>query len=251
MDKAGLLVIDKLTSLGLDEKEAKLYLAALELGQATVRQLSDAADIGRTNAYDIIGRLEQRGLLSHVDDGAAGRRLVVPTDPQRLIERWDEQRRRLDGLVPELRAMYRGNASQARVRYFDGAEGILSVLYSTLHSKGPLVGILSMTDLLSGPGKDAMDDYIAERIRRGLDLRVIRSRQKEIDPIWPTEPADRRELRYAPDEQVFTMTMFIADDSVAVLSSRRETFGMIIESAEYAELQRNLFEVLWRSSTPA
>lgn len=61
-----------------------------------MRQLADAADIGRTNAYDILGRLESRGLVAHVDDGATGRKLVVPTDPQRLVERWEEQRRRLD-----------------------------------------------------------------------------------------------------------------------------------------------------------
>lgn len=243
-------MIEELASLGLEEKEARLYLAALELGEATVRQLADAADIGRTNAYDILGRLERNGLISHVDEGASGRRLVVPTDPQRLVERWEEQRRRLDSLVPRLRAMHRGNASQTRVRYFDGVEGILSVLYSTLRSNGPLQGILSMADLLTVPGEPAMADYIAERIRRGLELRVVRSRVKEVDPVWPTDPASLRELRYAPDDQVFTMTMFIGDDSVAVLSSRRETFGMVIESAEYAALQRNLFEVLWSVSSP-
>jgi HTH-type transcriptional regulator, sugar sensing transcriptional regulator len=243
-------MIDELAALGLDEKEARLYLAALELGESTVRKLADAAGVGRTNAYDILERLERRGLVSHLDEGTAGRRLILATDPQRLVERWEEQRRKLDSLVPSLRAMHQGSAVNARVRYYEGVEGILSVLYSTLRSSGPLAGILSMKDLLVVPGRAAMADYIAERVKQGLHLRVIRSQQKEVVPVWPTDPDELRELRYAPDDRVFTMTMFISDDSVAVLSSRRESFGMTIESAEYAELQRNMFEVLWGASTP-
>jgi hypothetical protein len=33
-----------------------------------------------------------------------------------------------------------------------------------------------------------------------------------------------------------------------MLSSTRENFALVIESAEYAEMQRNLFEVLWSAS---
>jgi HTH-type transcriptional regulator, sugar sensing transcriptional regulator len=35
------------------------------------------------------------------------------------------------------------------------------------------------------------------------------------------------------------------------LSSARETFAMVIESQEYAEMQRNFFEVLWSVSADA
>ena len=38
-------------------------------------------------------------------------------------------------------------------------------------------------------------------------LRVVRSREKEAGPdIWPSSAADLRELRWAPDGAVFTMT---------------------------------------------
>ena len=48
------------------------------------------------------------------------------------------------------------------------------------------------------------------------------------------------------------MTMIIGQDEVAVMSSRRENFAMMIESAEYAQMQAHLFEVLWSvsSTTP-
>lgn len=45
------------------------------------------------------------------------------------------------------------------------------------------------------------------------------------------------------------MTMLIGSDSVAVISSRRENFAMMIDSREYAEPQSGLFDSLWSAST--
>ncbi|MGH3386480.1 MAG: hypothetical protein ACRDO1_18015 [Nocardioidaceae bacterium] len=45
------------------------------------------------------------------------------------------------------------------------------------------------------------------------------------------------------------MTTIIGQDEVAVMSSRRENFAMMIESAEYAQMQTHLFEVLWATSS--
>lgn len=244
------MLFDRLRELGLDDKQARFYLAVLEIGEATVRQAADAAGVSRTNAYDILGRLTRRGLLSQIEVGPAHRTVVVATDPQRLIEEWEERGRRLETVVPELRALHRKTGVRPRVRYYAGAEGIRTVLYETLRLPSPLLGILSMSDLMAVPGEAVMHDYVASRVERGRYLRVIRSREKETEDLWPTDPAALRDTRFAPPGRVFTMTMILGGDTVAVISSRRENFALTTESPEYAELHRNLFEVLWDASTP-
>jgi hypothetical protein len=108
-----------------------------------------------------------------------------------------------------------------------------------------------MRDLLEVPGKGEMEKYIAQRIARGIQLRVVRSREKEAGrAIWPTSATELRELRYAPDGAVFTMTTWTYDEKVSIISSRREHFDMIIESPEFSALMTNLFAVLWNASTP-
>jgi hypothetical protein len=57
--------------------------------------------------------------------------------------------------------------------------------------------------------------------------------------------------RYAPPDYLFTMTMIIGKNAVAVMSSSREAFAMMIDSREYAQTQASLFELLWAASTPA
>lgn len=244
---------EQLTRLGFDEKEARFYLAALELGQAPVRVVAEKAGISRTNAYDVLARLRQKGAVSQVERGATRRRRfdVAAEEPGRLLRSLDEQRHVLESILPELRSIYNRSSVKPRVRFYEGLEGIRTVLYDTLTCRSKLLlGILSMRDLLDVPGRREMEEYIRARIRAGVFLRVLRSREKDVGNIWPTSPAELRELRYTPPGLVFTMTTWIYDEKVAIISSRRENFGMTIESEEFAAMQANLFSVLWAASEP-
>jgi sugar-specific transcriptional regulator TrmB len=240
---------DKLAALGLDEKEQRFYLATLQLGSAPVTAIAERAGVTRTNGYDLLARLERRGLVAQV--ASKGVRHVVAEDPVVFISNWERTRTLLDDLVPELKSLFNASDLKPRIRFHEGSDGIWKALWETLDCRsGPLLGILSMSELLDVPGAAAMAQYIAERKRRGLELRVLRSIRRETENIWPTSDEDLRELRYAPPSVDLGMTMYIHDDKVTYLSSKRENYGMVIESRELAALNRSLFGGLWTISRP-
>lgn len=240
-----------LAQIGLHETEARFYLAALELGQATVRDIAAKAGISRTNAYDVFSRLLQQRLVTQVGAAASRTMLVAAEPPDQLTELLDARRRRLETLLPELRSLHNRAGGKPRVRYYQGPEGIKIVLNDTLTASDKmLLGILSMRDLFEVPGRDWMDDLVRRRIEAGVFLRVIRSPVKDIANVWPQSATDLREVRFTSPDFVFTMTSYIYDNKVAIISSRRENFGMTIESEEFAMMQRNLFEVFWASCPP-
>lgn len=242
---------DALGRIGISGKRARLYLAALELGEAPVPTVAAKAGITRTTAYDILGRLQREGLVSRVDKD--GRTHIAAEDPARLLGVLEDRRRRVEDMLPELRALHSRSTVRPRIRFYEGREGIATVLYDTLRCRGKqLDGILSMSDLFQLPGRPEMEQYVAARIAAGVRLRVVRSREKDVGPdVWPSRAGDLRELRYAPEGAVFTMTTWAYDDKVSIIASRREGFGMIVESAEFAEMQKHLFAALWLASTPA
>ncbi|MDX2969729.1 helix-turn-helix domain-containing protein [Kribbella solani] len=250
-------MLERLVEVGLDPREAQFYLAVLDAGRMTIADAARSARTSRTNGYDLAKRLRERGLISMVESGptsSTGNRshgVLVANDPARFLDEWAERRRQLESLVPELRALHASGRSRPRVRYLEGASGIRSALFETLEWKSPILGILSMRDLLTVPGEEAMRQYIAARRTRELSLRVIRTREHDVPGAWLTSSHDFREVRFAPARYAFTMTTVLGESQVVTMSSARERFAMIIESHEYAELQRNLFEVLWTTSTPA
>jgi len=58
--------ISALERIGLTSSEIKVYLALLKLGQVTAGPIVDEAKITRSKIYDILERLKQKGLVSHI-----------------------------------------------------------------------------------------------------------------------------------------------------------------------------------------
>lgn len=244
----------RLVDVGLDVKEARLYLAVLESGRMSVADAAERAFVSRTNAYDVANRLGHRGLLQVVEapDQPAGRSRTVlqASDPGVLLEDLAVRRGQVESVIPLLRAI-QPKGTLPRARYLEGATGIRTALFESLEWPSPIYGILSMTDLISTPGVEAMAEYIEGRRQRHLELHVVRSPMKESTLDWPTSSADYRVVRLAPPPYVFAMTTLIGEHTVSTLSSRRENFAMVIESKEYATQQRHLFEILWAASAQA
>src|SRR5262245_51713579 len=239
-----------LNELGIDGSRAHFYLAALELGDAPVTAVAAKAGIGRSNAYEVLNRLTAMGLVSQVEQG--GKLHVVAEDPVALLRRLEQQRMMVTAMLPDLHSIHNRSRTKPRIRFFPGEEGIRTILWDTLNCcSGPLRGILSMQELLETPGRVVLDQYLEARIKAGLHLRVIRSHTRDTEAIWPTSNRELRQLRYAPANVPLAMTSYIYNDTVSFISSKRELYGVLIQSQEFNALQGALFESLWAISRDA
>lgn len=236
-----------LTDLGLGKTKGEVYLAALGTGTATAQDIAKAAGLPRTTAHEVLTQLCTAGVVSYTTKGRT--QLYSAESPQKLLHLLKQKEKNLEAALPDLLALYKTTGPRPRMRFYNGVEGIKTVLEDTLAVKNKILrGILSMSDLYQIPGKKFMDDYVARRIAAGIHLEVIRSAQKEIEETWPSSHRELRELRYAAENLLFPMTMYLYNDKVAVIGTQRENFGMIIESAEMNLTLANLFGVLWEVS---
>lgn len=240
---------EKLARIGITGTLYKLFLTAVRLGGASVTEVAAEAGLPRTTAHDALAKLEAEGLIKFVDQGK--RRFVVARDPGILLERIEARRQMLEDVMPVLRSMYHHESGQPSVRFHPGPEGIRTALWDTLSGGDKVLrATLSMKELMAEPGLEEMERYLLERARRGIWLRVIRSVERDIAPIWPSSQEHRRELRYAPATHSLAMTCFVYGNKVCLISSARESYGMIIDSAEFAAFQASLFDAMWSLSTP-
>jgi HTH-type transcriptional regulator, sugar sensing transcriptional regulator len=239
-----------LNELGIEGSRAHFYLAALELGDAPVTAIAAKAGIGRSNSYEVLNRLASMGLVSQVEQ--EGKVHVIAEDPSVLLRRLEQQRMMVTAVLPDLLGIHNRSRSKPRIRFFQGEEGIRAVLWDTLSCRaGPLRGILSMQELLETPGHLIMEQYIQARVKIGLHFRVIRSHTRDTEAIWPTSVEELRQLRYAPANVSLAMTSFMYNDTVSFISSKRELYGILIQSQEFHTLQETLFESLWAISQGA
>lgn len=57
-------IIESLESLGLNEKEAKVYTALLQLGRVSAYSVSEKSGLKKPTTYVVLGELVKKGLVS-------------------------------------------------------------------------------------------------------------------------------------------------------------------------------------------
>ena len=117
-------VIKKLMPLGLNEKEAKVYVALLEAGRTSAYALAGRAGIKKPTTYVILGQLIEKGLA--VEIPRERKQLFAARPPEEFFA---EAHRKLDvaeQLLPELNALYKQlDISKVRTMHYDGVNCII------------------------------------------------------------------------------------------------------------------------------
>jgi len=242
-ERIELLLLD----YGLTAKQARVYLASLQLGAASVQDIAQAAGTERTNAYDAIEALVAKRLMSITTLGK--KNLYVAESPDNLTQILAERQQALDRLLPELRSLHNASPSKPRIRYYPGLEGYKAVYEDILTCSGELFGIYSVQDIIEVVGREYSDRIVSRRVKAGINLRVIRSREREAYGIYPSDAEELREVRFAPAGMVFPIVTYVYDSKVIFLSSKKELFGLIMESEDIAQANKNYFKALWEIST--
>lgn len=241
------MIIKDLQRIGLNDKEANIYLAALELGESNIQQLAKKSGVRRTTTYDIIESLKSKGLMSRVIRGK--KTLFYASDPHKLEDEIEEQKYVLRRILPELLMVANSLDSKPKVRFFEGIEGIKEVYKDTLsYSDGELLAWVS-PDAIEAFDLDFLDnDYLPRRVEKKIWVRAIAPEVKKMKGYKEVDEKSLRKTRLA-DAQMFPLRVEInlyGKNKIAVMSFD-EKFGMIIESQRILETLKSIFEMNWKS----
>lgn len=235
--------------IGLKPKEARIYLAILELGEASVVQIAKNAGIKRTTVYNILPDFINRGLV--VSAFKKRRKIYFVEDPRSLKHEIKEKGNTIDKLMPELLAIQNVISSKPRITFYEGLGGMKELYQDTLDSSKEGDVILSYTGLSDFSNlmpKEYADYYIGERAKKKVRLRVIASRSLIAQSWKNTAIQDLRDIHIVDSTNFrFNADMEIYANKVALISYRENFLGVIIESKEINQMQRAAFELMWNS----
>lgn len=241
-------MIDKLMDAGLSEKEAKVYLALLELGTSTVTELARRAKVTRTNAYHLLNALLSYGLVSSNQEEA--KMFFSAEKPERLLYFMKERLNRtertyeeIENLLPELRSIYHDPEQKVRVRYYEGVEGIISVYEDTLTAKSKILGYASVEQQHAFfPGY--FPAYYDRRTAKGIKVECFLAETSDSLRIKEMDKKHLRKSLIVPKQFSISPEINIYDDKIAILSLK-EKFGVVIESKEVADAFKKMFALAY------
>lgn len=236
-----------LESVGLNEKEAKLYLAGLQLGNAPASEYAKRAKLNRVTAYNALEDLVKRGNFTTVKKVRA--KWYAPVAPEYLAVEARKNAEALDQALPELRSLRGAENRRPHVRFFEGWEGVRRVYEDTFTAKGEILNFANSAVLRKyWPEYD--EEYVSERVKRGIHLRGIAPDDKAGRKVQGMDKESLREIRLVSAKDFdFRNEINIYGNKVAIVTfgdDEATIFAVIIESREVAETQRQIFEMAWR-----
>ncbi len=130
----------ELKNLGLVEKEAVVYLAALELGSSTIQEIAGKSQISRSTTYEVIESLVKKGLMSSLTKGK--KKYFSAEDPERLLsfidakeKEFEKRKKELKAVLPELKEVSSLSRQRPRIKFYEGKQGIRRIQEDILRTK--------------------------------------------------------------------------------------------------------------------
>lgn len=235
-----------LLGTGLDEQRAKLYLAALSRPEATAADLAKTLKLGRTAIYDNLRVLEERGFVKTVRHGK--RKVFVPLHPKELLRSWESKKQQLKDLLPDFLALYATEHAQPFVQMFSGHFAAREVYEDILASTKQEYVYFSPAELtLQTVDHAYMKKWIERRVAKGIHVRSLRVKPKseDVDPFFAKQAEHLRQIRYLHGFVDLRASIYIYENNIGVIATRKEGAAFIIHSPDLAFSVRQLFDFIW------
>jgi HTH-type transcriptional regulator, sugar sensing transcriptional regulator len=230
-------------SLGLTAQEGKVYLAALELGESTMQELSRKAKVKRTTLYHFIDGLVTRQFL--VEMRRSKRKIYSAVAPEHLLEVAKTRTWELERTLPLLKAVHNRSSHKPRVTFHEGIDGIKEVYSDMLTTRAPIVGWSDYKHMWPTLGIEYCTYFPQERAKRGIPFHSIVSDSPESRKIAASDPKVLRQTKFIRTNDLKTEINIYGHK--ILLASFRSTpaFAVLIEDADIAETMRMTWKELW------
>lgn len=243
-------LINHLKNAGLGDKEAKVYLAMLELGPSSVLEIAAKAGVNRPTAYLQIELLKTKGLVSTQKKGKKD--LYIAEGPDQLEKVLEEEVKSLEikkgelkKALPELEDLFNLAEDKPIVRYFEGKTGLEKMQNEFLKCRAKEIYAVSSVDDVIKIFPNENKTYTQHRLDKGIKAKLIYTSDR--GPFLSTDDKDvLRESKFVPKEKLpFSTDITIYDNKVAIASLHGKLGGIIIEDQPIADSFRSFFLLTW------
>ena len=247
--------IRDLQKLGLMDKEAAVYVAALGLGSGSVQDIAKAARIKRPTAYLAIDSLIQKGLMSSVENN--GRRVFAAESPDRLAALYASWAKEISTkeqtfkeLLPELLALTSGAEEKPRVLFYEGLDGLETMRDVFLKTKArEMVSFFAMDEYRASVPPALREKHKERLFEMGIGGRVIYSTKRDdTSRVLPKAQSQWQVLRVPVLMYPFAGEVAVLGERVAILSYDPQPLGVIIHSSRVALMLRAIFNLAWATA---
>lgn len=237
-----------LEEIGLNENEAKVYLAALNLGSTTVLKLAQAAEIKRPTVYTVVESLKQKGLMAIEVKGF--KKKYVAEDPKKLEAVLDAKKKKFATLLPQFSTLYNLDGSAGAIKYYEGLEAIKGVYENLIRDvrRGEDYLVLSNVEEWVSHDKEHFTEFLYRRAQLPIKIRML-WQDSSLAREWKgLERNFNAEIRILPETTKLKTNLVITPQRVFIHQITLPLVGILIENKSVIEMHKEMYEIIWSAS---
>ena len=161
---------NELVGIGLSEKEAKLYLLCLKIGETSANRIIELIHFPRGTVYNILEKLGSLGLVSSFIVNKTTH--FIANDPEILVKNLEEKRHKAKNLIPKLRREQNKIEKKVRIATFEGIGGIKNILDNIIENEKScaiMTNEAKATEILDHHPLN----FKSRRIKKGIKIRNL------------------------------------------------------------------------------
>ena len=254
------MIVNNLIEFGLSDKEARTYLALLELEVAGAHEMSKKSGINRSSTYVVLEALQKCGLVNLSVENKLVRQYVA-VSPEILLDqakkRTDNQiriRELIESVMPNLKALHKDTKHKPKVYIYEGDESISDLYFKGLPSR--VNDLWRGYENLSKIGKHLpgyLEKDYSDRVKSGVKLTSINPNTTENTRIMQQFqiPGGIDTNILIPEKKFFSSKQIIDfgiyGDNVT-FTSFDESFCIVIKHEQIAHTLKNIFDLAWKEA---
>lgn len=240
-------LVTHLKELGLTEKQARVYIALVELGRGTAYAIAKQADIKRPITYVILDELRLKGLALKVPHSK--KQLFIAREPSELFALQEERLAYAKRALPELLALSREHKG-TRMFLFETASDLSRAI---AYKEDDLAGKEVLAFYAQSEGKKIPSVYLEHNERLAKQKTKVRSFVPKHHSLKAFEKFDKlpeRTTVHLPEKEFSARASIEITDSFVRIFLHRDRKVLIIENKDLTDTLRQIFEIVWKAKQP-
>lgn len=236
-----------LQEIGLNEKEAIVYISLLQVDNASVIEIANKTKINRSTVYVVLDGLMKKGLVTEIQIGKkvhyqaeSPERLGTFVERQRIV--FEERSKRLNDIIPQIKSMQREQGQRPVLKYFEGREAALNsnLDFFNTEDKEGIGYFIFNRDLIEEVFKQEEIQEI-QKIRPNKNIKGKSIYVATKTELSSTEMTERKKID--GEKYPILCDVSIYEDRVQFVTLGSKLSSIFLQSKDVAETLKSLFRL--------
>ncbi len=236
-----------LEKIGLNQKEAMVYIALLELGTSSVEAIAHKAGTKRPTTYLILEDLQKKGLATLIP--RAKKILYMPESPDKILSDLNRKQELVKRFLPNLQALYNEPKNKPQVLLFEGKEAIRD-LYDKILDAKEVEFFATVRDFVAFY-PEYIEKLVAKTLEKKTKVReILTQNAADLEFAKKVTHSDYYQQRFTKTDEEFLTDNVLFDGNIAFFSFEPHVFAVVIQSKPIHKSLRTLFNFAWTQCEP-